>query len=103
MANLTQLIGEAQELHAYSVRCLYRALAEDISQVSLPLPSSGSPAFPTLGFEWFSPQHSSQKLVEDKAHLLLRLLSWPWCLPTATPDNTFFRRMPTSRAVSRSK
>lgn len=55
VANLTQLIGEAQELHTYSVRCLYRALAEDISQVSLPLPSSDSPAFATLGFEWFSP------------------------------------------------
>lgn len=38
MANLTQLIGEAQELHAYSVRRLYSALAEDISQVSLPSP-----------------------------------------------------------------
>lgn len=38
VANLTQLIGEAQELHAYSVRRLYSALAEDISQVSLPLP-----------------------------------------------------------------
>lgn len=38
VANLTQLIGEAQELHAYSVRRLYSALAEDISQVSLPSP-----------------------------------------------------------------
>ncbi|XP_059129603.1 AP-1 complex subunit gamma-like 2 isoform X2 [Peromyscus eremicus] len=35
VANLTQLIGEAQELHAYSVRRLYRALAEDISQQPL--------------------------------------------------------------------
>lgn len=35
MANLTQLIGEAEELHTYSVRRLYSALAEDISQVSL--------------------------------------------------------------------
>lgn len=34
MANLTQLIGEAEELHTYSVRRLYSALAEDISQVS---------------------------------------------------------------------
>lgn len=33
VANLTQLISGAQELHAYSVRCLYSALAEDISQV----------------------------------------------------------------------
>ncbi|KAL4692134.1 hypothetical protein H8959_015944 [Pygathrix nigripes] len=32
VANLTQLIGGAQELHAYSVRRLYNALAEDISQ-----------------------------------------------------------------------
>ncbi|XP_045864962.1 AP-1 complex subunit gamma-like 2 isoform X2 [Meles meles] len=32
VANLTQLIGGAQELHAYSVRRLYSALAEDISQ-----------------------------------------------------------------------
>lgn len=39
VANLTQLIGEAQELHAYSVRRLYSALAEDISQVSLPVSS----------------------------------------------------------------
>lgn len=36
VANLTQLIGGAQELHAYSVRRLYNALAEDISQVSFP-------------------------------------------------------------------
>lgn len=35
VANLTQLIGEAQELHAYSVRRLYGALAEDISQQPL--------------------------------------------------------------------
>ncbi|XP_007949400.1 AP-1 complex subunit gamma-like 2 [Orycteropus afer afer] len=35
IANLTQLIGEAQELHAYSVRRLYSALAEDISQQPL--------------------------------------------------------------------
>ncbi|KAL1780439.1 AP-1 complex subunit gamma-like 2 isoform X1 [Sigmodon hispidus] len=35
VANLTQLIGEAQELHAYSVRRLYSALAEDISQQPL--------------------------------------------------------------------
>lgn len=35
VANLTQLIGEAEELHTYSVRRLYSALAEDISQVSL--------------------------------------------------------------------
>lgn len=32
VANLIQLIGGAQELHAYSVRRLYSALAEDISQ-----------------------------------------------------------------------
>ncbi|XP_047650816.1 AP-1 complex subunit gamma-like 2 isoform X3 [Phacochoerus africanus] len=32
VANLTQLIGGAQELHAYSVRRLYSALAKDISQ-----------------------------------------------------------------------
>ncbi|XP_054433815.1 AP-1 complex subunit gamma-like 2 isoform X2 [Pteronotus mesoamericanus] len=35
VANLTQLIGGAQELHAYSVRRLYRALAQDISQQPL--------------------------------------------------------------------
>ncbi|KAM8783658.1 AP-1 complex subunit gamma-like 2 isoform 1-T1 [Rhynchonycteris naso] len=35
VANLTQLIGGAQELHAYSVRCLYSALTEDISQQPL--------------------------------------------------------------------
>ncbi|XP_022346571.1 AP-1 complex subunit gamma-like 2 isoform X2 [Enhydra lutris kenyoni] len=35
VANLTQLIGGAQELHAYSVRRLYSALAEDISQQPL--------------------------------------------------------------------
>lgn len=35
VANLTQLIGGAQELHAYSVRRLYSALAKDISQVLL--------------------------------------------------------------------
>ncbi|KAM6181407.1 AP-1 complex subunit gamma-like 2 isoform 2-T2 [Erethizon dorsatum] len=35
VANLTQLIGGAQELHAYSVRRLYHALAEDISQQPL--------------------------------------------------------------------
>ncbi|XP_007989079.2 AP-1 complex subunit gamma-like 2 isoform X3 [Chlorocebus sabaeus] len=35
VANLTQLIGGAQELHAYSVRRLYNALAEDISQQPL--------------------------------------------------------------------
>lgn len=35
MANLTQLIGEAEELHTYSVRRLYSALAEDISQQPL--------------------------------------------------------------------
>ncbi|XP_058396890.1 AP-1 complex subunit gamma-like 2 isoform X4 [Diceros bicornis minor] len=35
VANLTQLIGGAQELHAYSVRRLYCALAEDISQQPL--------------------------------------------------------------------
>lgn len=33
VANLTLLIGGAQELHAYSVHRLYHALAEDISQV----------------------------------------------------------------------
>lgn len=38
MANLTQLIGGAQELHAYSVRRLYSALAQDISQVMFPPP-----------------------------------------------------------------
>ncbi|XP_037600245.1 AP-1 complex subunit gamma-like 2 isoform X5 [Cebus imitator] len=35
VANLTQLIGGAQELHAYSVRRLYNALAQDISQQPL--------------------------------------------------------------------
>ncbi|XP_030889717.1 AP-1 complex subunit gamma-like 2 isoform X2 [Leptonychotes weddellii] len=35
VANLTQLIGGAQELHAYSVRRLYSALADDISQQPL--------------------------------------------------------------------
>ncbi|XP_037358990.1 AP-1 complex subunit gamma-like 2 isoform X1 [Talpa occidentalis] len=35
VANLTQLIGGAHELHAYSVRRLYSALAEDISQQPL--------------------------------------------------------------------
>ncbi|XP_075860272.1 AP-1 complex subunit gamma-like 2 isoform X5 [Microcebus murinus] len=35
VANLTQLIAGAQELHAYSVRRLYSALAEDISQQPL--------------------------------------------------------------------
>ncbi|XP_037690508.1 AP-1 complex subunit gamma-like 2 isoform X2 [Choloepus didactylus] len=35
VASLTQLIGGAQELHAYSVHCLYSALAEDISQQPL--------------------------------------------------------------------
>nr|XP_010333333.1 AP-1 complex subunit gamma-like 2 isoform X3 [Saimiri boliviensis boliviensis] len=35
VANLTRLIGGAQELHAYSVRRLYNALAEDISQQPL--------------------------------------------------------------------
>ncbi|XP_022409182.1 AP-1 complex subunit gamma-like 2 isoform X2 [Delphinapterus leucas] len=35
VASLTQLIGGAQELHAYSVRRLYSALAEDISQQPL--------------------------------------------------------------------
>nr|KAF6483074.1 adaptor related protein complex 1 subunit gamma 2 [Rousettus aegyptiacus] len=35
VANLTQLIGGAQELHAYSVRRLYSALAQDISQQPL--------------------------------------------------------------------
>ncbi|MBZ3881319.1 AP-1 complex subunit gamma-like 2 [Sciurus carolinensis] len=35
VANLTQLIGGAQELHAYSVRRLYSALAGDISQQPL--------------------------------------------------------------------
>ncbi|XP_010636044.1 AP-1 complex subunit gamma-like 2 isoform X2 [Fukomys damarensis] len=35
VANLTQLIGSAQELHAYSVRRLYQALVEDISQQPL--------------------------------------------------------------------
>uniref|UniRef100_A0A8D0IYH4 Adaptor related protein complex 1 subunit gamma 2 n=2 Tax=Sus scrofa TaxID=9823 RepID=A0A8D0IYH4_PIG len=35
VANLTQLIGGAQELHAYSVRRLYSALAKDISQQPL--------------------------------------------------------------------
>ncbi|XP_021573150.1 AP-1 complex subunit gamma-like 2 isoform X2 [Carlito syrichta] len=35
VANLIQLIGGAQELHAYSVRRLYSALAHDISQQPL--------------------------------------------------------------------
>ncbi|KAL2790158.1 AP-1 complex subunit gamma-like 2 isoform 3 [Daubentonia madagascariensis] len=35
VANLTQLIAGAQELHTYSVRRLYSALAEDISQQPL--------------------------------------------------------------------
>lgn len=35
VANLTQLIGGAEELHAYSVRRLYSALAQDISQQPL--------------------------------------------------------------------
>ncbi|XP_007479910.1 AP-1 complex subunit gamma-like 2 isoform X1 [Monodelphis domestica] len=35
VANLTQLIGGAEELHAYSVRQLYSALAADISQQPL--------------------------------------------------------------------
>lgn len=38
MANLIQLIGGAQELHTYSVRRLYSALAQDISQVLFPPP-----------------------------------------------------------------
>lgn len=47
MANLTQLIGGAQELHAYSVRRLYNALAEDISQVSFPpTQAQGCPTTP---------------------------------------------------------
>ena len=41
VANLIQLIGGAQELHAYSVRRLYSALAEDISQVLLLPPGAG--------------------------------------------------------------
>lgn len=40
VANLTQLIGGAQELHAYSVRRLYTALAHDISQVPVPSPQA---------------------------------------------------------------
>lgn len=47
MANLTQLIGGAQELHAYSVRRLYSALAEDISQVLFPPPDPGLPEPPS--------------------------------------------------------
>ena len=43
VANLIQLIGGAQELHAYSVRRLYSALAEDISQVLLLSPGAGLP------------------------------------------------------------
>lgn len=48
VANLTQLIGGAQELHAYSVRRLYCALAEDISQVPLlpPRPRATQPSQP---------------------------------------------------------
>lgn len=51
MANLTQLIGGAQELHAYSVRRLYSALAEDISQVLLPphRPRAAQPSSAFLG------------------------------------------------------
>lgn len=51
VANLTQLIGGAQELHAYSVRRLYSALAQDISQVMFP-PSrvrAAQPSQPFLG------------------------------------------------------
>lgn len=47
VANLTQLIGGAQELHAYSVRRLYSALAEDISQV-LPHNPNCPPHLPGL-------------------------------------------------------
>lgn len=43
VANLIQLIGGTQELHAYSVRRLYSALAEDISQVLLPPAGPGLP------------------------------------------------------------
>lgn len=64
MANLTQLIGGAQELHAYSVRRLYSALAQDISQVMFPPPrlqaAQPSQPFPsqrllTPGSQWFFP------------------------------------------------
>lgn len=52
VANLTQLIGEAEELHTYSVHRLYSALAEDISQVSLlsPQVQLTNPVDSILGF-----------------------------------------------------
>lgn len=96
VANLTQLIGGAQELHAYSVRCLYRALAQDISQVASHHPSSGlpnpsSPSWATYSLylvpNCFSLKVIASYLVEetlkDRALFLVRtpqLLSWLWYL-----------------------
>lgn len=53
VANLIQLIGGTQELHAYSVRRLYSALAEDISQVPFPPQAQGFPASPRLPYTGF--------------------------------------------------
>lgn len=95
MANLTQLIGGAQELHAYSVRRLYSALAEDISQVLFPPPDPGlleppSPSWATCSLyllpSCFSLEVTAAYLVEtvkDRALFLVRtpgLLSWLWYL-----------------------
>lgn len=96
VANLTQLIGGAQELHAYSVRRLYGALAQDISQVVSHHPSSGlsnppSPSWATCSLDlvpiFFSLEIIASYLVEetrkDRALFLVRtpeLLSWLWYL-----------------------
>lgn len=69
VANLTQLIGEAEELHTYSVRRLYSALAEDISQVSLLSPQVQLTSL--LKFECFSPTCGAAR-------------SWPKTKPTFT-------------------
>lgn len=89
VANLTQLIGGAQELHAYSVRRLYSALAEDISQVLLPPPGLGlpSPSWATCSIylipNCFSLRvtalYLAEETLKDRALFVVRtpgLLSW---------------------------
>lgn len=95
VANLTQLIGGARELHAYSVRRLYSALAQDISQVMFPPPrlrvtqpsqSFLGPLLLTPGSQQFSLKVTTIYLVEetlkDRALFLVRTRGLLILVPT---------------------
>ncbi|XP_008564819.1 PREDICTED: AP-1 complex subunit gamma-like 2 isoform X3 [Galeopterus variegatus] len=72
VANLTQLIGGAQELHSYSVRRLYSALAEDISQQPLVQVAAWCIGeYGDLLLEWSSEETEPLQVEEEEVLALL--------------------------------